>query len=112
MANSDRISKRDSLRVKSAVTASIDGAGRRETAESEGTARCCTLRLMHTPLKLDTDVIQDRIFALQAALDAKSFQPEQVYGALIAISQELLFIAEDFSSRQMNDIVPGANVTF
>lgn len=67
---------------------------------------------MHNPLKLDTDVIQDRILALEAALEAKNFQPEQVYTALIAISKELLFIAEDFSSRQMNDIVPGANVTF
>ena len=67
---------------------------------------------MHTPLKLDTDVIQDRVLALQAALDNKAFQPEQIYAALLAISQELLFIAEDFDSRQMNDIVPGANVTF
>lgn len=67
---------------------------------------------MQKPLKLDTDHIQDRILALQAALDRKHFDPEQVYGALIAVSQELLFIAEDFSSRQMNEIVPGANVTF
>lgn len=67
---------------------------------------------MHTPMKLDTDVIQDRIMALQASLESKSFQPEEMYGALIAISQELLFIAEDFNSRQMNAIIPGANVTF
>lgn len=67
---------------------------------------------MRDPLKLDTDVIQDRILALETALETKQFNHEQVYGMLLAISREMLFIAEDFDSRQMNGIVPGANVTF
>jgi hypothetical protein len=67
---------------------------------------------MITPEPLDTDVIQDRIIRLQTSLEAKDFSLEQVCKDLIAISQEILFIAEDFESRRINSIVPGANVTF
>ena len=67
---------------------------------------------MQTLLKLDTDVIQDRIERLQTALQTHTFSQEQMYADLLALSQELLFIAEDLESRRINTIVPGGNVTF
>ncbi|ADW67821.1 hypothetical protein [Granulicella tundricola] len=67
---------------------------------------------MTTPDSLDTDVIQDRILRLQASLESGDLKLEQVYKDLIAISQEMLFVAEDLESRRINSIVPGANVTF
>lgn len=63
-------------------------------------------------MKLDTDVIQDRIFRLEEALAAKQFDPAVVYTELIAISREMLFVAEDLESRRLNGILPGGNVTF
>ena len=67
---------------------------------------------MREPLKLDTDEIQDRILALEDALQHGTLTLEQVGAALVALSREMLFVAEDFESRRMNGIVPGANVTF
>lgn len=67
---------------------------------------------MRNPRKLDTDSIQDRMARLQASVSSGTMNLEEVYRELIALTGELLFIAEDFESRRMNEIVPGANVTF